>query len=190
MEETRQRLIHAALELFLSQGLHVTGVAAIAARARVTKMTLYGHFPSKDSLIVACLEERDRIWRARVEQLRDDLPDPLEALLAFFDLYQGYVERDSHRGCLFVNSAAEFSSMSHPVFQAVERHKEGVREQLATLARLAKFNAPRQIADSLFLLLEGSFVSAGRGDSTAVFDTARQMARQWLQSQPHEEQRT
>lgn len=190
MEETRQRLINAALELFLSQGLHVTGVAAIAARARVTKMTLYGHFPSKDSLIVACLEERDRLWRARVEQLRDDLPDPLEALLAFFDLYQGYVERDSHRGCLFVNSAAEFSSMSHPVFLAVERHKEGVREQLAALARQAKFNAPRQIAESLFLLLEGSFVSAARGDSTAVFDTARQMARQWLQSQPHEEQRT
>lgn len=60
LDNTRERLIDAAMKLFLSQGLYVTGVTAIAAMAGVTKMTLYSHFPSKDALIVACLEERDR----------------------------------------------------------------------------------------------------------------------------------
>lgn len=185
MDNTRERLIDAAMKLFLSQGLYVTGVTAIAAMAGVTKMTLYSHFPSKDALIVACLEERDRRWREEVARTLAGHPEPVSGMLAFFDLYERFLLKDSERGCLFVNSAAEFPQFSHPVHLAVSRHKQGIRENLAALAMSAGINDPDAVAQGLFILLEGSFVSGAMGQDMRVFDTARQIAHYWIQRQGH-----
>lgn len=53
-EATRSRIIGAAEGLFYEHGLRSVSVDAIAARAGVTKRTLYYHFESKDALIAAC----------------------------------------------------------------------------------------------------------------------------------------
>lgn len=188
MDKTRERLVDAALKLFLSQGVHITGVMGIAALAGVTKMTLYSHFPSKDALIVACLDERDRRWREEVANTLAKHADPVSGMLAFFDLYEHFLLRDSGRGCLFVNSAAEFPSCSHPVRLAVSRHKQGIRENLSALAMSAGVSDPGSVADGLFILLEGSFVSGAMGETTRLFDTARRMALGWITDQCQQEQ--
>ncbi len=183
MDKTRERLVDAALTLFVSQGVHITGVVAIAALAGVTKMTLYSHFPSKDALIVACLEERDRRWREEVASTLAKHAEPVDGMLAFFDLYERFLLRDSGRGCLFVNSAAEFPSCSHPVRLAVSRHKQGIRENLTALAARAGLSDPASIADGLFILLEGSFVSGAMGETARLFETARRVALCWITAQ-------
>ena len=66
--KTRQRLLAAARELFYGDGICATGVSAVAERAGVTKMTLYAHFPSKDGLVAAYLEDSDRRWREFLEE--------------------------------------------------------------------------------------------------------------------------
>ena len=188
LDNTRERLIDSALKLFLSQGIYITGVMAIAALAGVTKMTLYSHFPSKDALIVACLEERDRRWREEVARTLAGHPDPVSGMLAFFDLYQRFLLQDSGRGCLFVNSAAEFPQFSHPVHLAVSRHKQGIRENLTALAMSAGISDPYVVAEGLFILLEGSFVSGAMGQDVRVFDTARHVAHCWIRKQGQQEQ--
>jgi AcrR family transcriptional regulator len=50
-DETRDRIVRAAIELH-AQG--PASITAIAARARVGRMTVYRHFPQEDSLILAC----------------------------------------------------------------------------------------------------------------------------------------
>jgi AcrR family transcriptional regulator len=52
-ERTRARLIAVALDLFERQGYDQTTVAQIADAAGVTPMTVFRHFPSKDSLVIA-----------------------------------------------------------------------------------------------------------------------------------------
>ena len=52
---TRQRIVDAAYESFWRSGYTRTNVDGIAARAGVTKRTLYGHFRSKDDLLTAVL---------------------------------------------------------------------------------------------------------------------------------------
>ena len=188
LDNTRERLIDSALKLFLSQGINITGVMAIAAMAGVTKMTLYSHFPSKDALIVACLEERDRRWREEVACTLAGHPDPVSGMLAFFDLYQRFLLQDSGRGCLFVNSAAEFPQFSHPVHLAVSRHKQGIREKLTDLAVSAGTSDPDAVAEGLFILLEGSFVSGAMGQDVRVFDTARHVAHCWIRKLCQKEQ--
>lgn len=49
---THEALRAAALELFAAQGYDATGTAEIAARAGVSEMTLFRHFPSKEALLL------------------------------------------------------------------------------------------------------------------------------------------
>jgi AcrR family transcriptional regulator len=51
-ERTRERLLTAAIEMFAERGYDGTSVAEIAARAGVTEMTFFRHFPTKASLLV------------------------------------------------------------------------------------------------------------------------------------------
>lgn len=52
-EPTRERLVEAALELFLRQGYGATTVDDIAARAGVSARTFFRHFPDKEEVLFA-----------------------------------------------------------------------------------------------------------------------------------------
>jgi AcrR family transcriptional regulator len=53
-QETRRRIVEAALELHATLGPSATTVQAIAERAGVTRPTVYAHFPDTRSLFQAC----------------------------------------------------------------------------------------------------------------------------------------
>ncbi len=55
-EETRNRILDAALEAFARYGYDATGVAEICRRAGVTKGGFYHHFPSKQDAFLEMLE--------------------------------------------------------------------------------------------------------------------------------------
>ena len=82
----RERILETALELFYQRGVRNVGVDEIAARAGVTKVTLYAHFKSKDNLILEFLKLRDERWmqwfKSAVERRARD---PRGRLLAIFD---------------------------------------------------------------------------------------------------------
>ncbi len=54
MDRTRDRITKAAVELHGSIGPAATTMSAVAARAGVTRATLYRHFPDETSLFAAC----------------------------------------------------------------------------------------------------------------------------------------
>ena len=74
-EETRQKVIGVALQLFRQNGLEATTMEQIAEVADIAKGTLYNYFPAKEAIIH---EYIDRVSReknaARVERLHE-LPD-------------------------------------------------------------------------------------------------------------------
>src|SRR5215813_14861864 len=57
---TRDRIVAAATRLFYNDGIRAVSVDAVAAKAGVTKKTLYYHFASKDDLIAATISGRDQ----------------------------------------------------------------------------------------------------------------------------------
>jgi TetR/AcrR family transcriptional regulator, mexJK operon transcriptional repressor len=67
--EVSRRILDAATQCFFSKGYEATAMDAIAASARVSKMTLYGRFPSKEILLRAVVEDRAAAWsKAASEQ--------------------------------------------------------------------------------------------------------------------------
>ena len=59
-EKTRKRIVDAAARLFYGEGIRSVSMDAVAARAGLTKKSLYYHFPSKDHLITAYLQSQDQ----------------------------------------------------------------------------------------------------------------------------------
>jgi AcrR family transcriptional regulator len=55
-ERTRQRLLAEAQRLFRERGYAATSVEQIAEAAEVTKGAIYGHFASKEDLMISALE--------------------------------------------------------------------------------------------------------------------------------------
>jgi AcrR family transcriptional regulator len=67
VDQTRQRIVEATVELHGSVGPASTTIAAIAEAAGVTRLTVYRHFPDEDALFAACSAH----WISRQQ-----LPDP------------------------------------------------------------------------------------------------------------------
>jgi len=57
----RDRVVRSALRAYATNGYSGSSVAGIAAAAGLTNAGLLHHFPSKEDLLVAVLQERDRL---------------------------------------------------------------------------------------------------------------------------------
>src|SRR2546426_2724950 len=101
----RERILDACYELFSHRGIRAVGVDEVVARSGVAKATLYRHFPSKDDLVIAFLDLRERRWsREFVEAEVKRRGGTAEAqLLAFFDVFDEWVHRDDFEACSFMN---------------------------------------------------------------------------------------
>ena len=171
--KTRRMLLDAARELFYEDGIRATGVSAVAERAGVTKMTLYAHFPSKDGLVAAYLEDNDRRWREFLEERLSGYGDSRDGLLAVCDAYREYFASKEMRGCAFVNCAAEFPDPEHPARRVIGRHKAGVRGRLRDLAAEAGAEDAATLAERLFVVLEGAYVIGALEGDRGVLDRSR-----------------
>src|SRR5262245_37020905 len=79
----RRRLLDTATRLFYAEGVHSVGIDRIIAEASVAKATFYKHFPSKDDLVRAYIDEQHELGQTAIGELLG-LP-PRERLFAIFD---------------------------------------------------------------------------------------------------------
>ena len=176
----REELVEAALRLFLRDGFHATGIAAVLVEADVSKMTLYHHFQSKEDLIQAALELRDRRFRdwlfARMRALGGT---PRAQVLALFDVLGEWFQGEApigaagapepFRGCPFVKAAAEYADGDDAIHKMAVDHKKRIIETLGEMCHAAQLPEPERLARRLALLKEGAIADATiSGDATAA----------------------
>src|SRR5215472_11229462 len=107
---TRDQILQAASELFYGEGIRSTSMDEIAAKAGVTKRTLYYHFPSKDDLITAYLTARDEPVFARQAQWLDETKGDLpKQVLGLFENLARAMKAPRWKGCGFIRAAAELA---------------------------------------------------------------------------------
>jgi AcrR family transcriptional regulator len=154
---TRNRLIETASRMFYEEGITATGVDAITDRAGVSKPTLYRHFGSKQALVTATLEQRHAERKTALLAQRRAHPDnPLGQLMAVFDWLARWHAADGHRGCAFLNAAAEVIDAQAPSRQVIADHKRWIRDYLSELAREAGLRDPDGLGYDLLFLLDGA----------------------------------
>src|SRR5687768_11520088 len=106
--EARSRLLAAASRIFYAEGLHTVPVEQILAEAGTTRATFYRHFPGKEDLVVAYLEEADRRLRDRLERTREERESAEATVRAIAADIAADIRTPGFRGCAFLNAAAEY----------------------------------------------------------------------------------
>jgi AcrR family transcriptional regulator len=155
---TREQIIQAADDLFYGEGIRSASVDAIAARAGVTKRTLYYHFPSKDDLIAAYLTARDEptlnryaVW---LDETKGDLP---EQILGVFERLARMTKSARWKGCGFLRAAAELAGTpGHPALKIASAHKKKFEAWLEDCIAAKGLSEPALRARQMMVLLDGA----------------------------------
>ena len=120
-EVKRQAVIDAARDVFVDKGYGDASMDDIAARANVSKRTVYNHFPGKDALFGAIIQnECDRALDAahgRMDTDPDDIPGTLFNY-AFDFLTMIYSERGVKLFRTVIAEAERFPELGDIFFQA------------------------------------------------------------------------
>ncbi len=157
----RDRVFEVAADLFYKESIRAVGVDTIVKQAGVAKISLYRNFESKDDLIVAYLENRNTdYWRQVDRMLAAKGNEPCAQLRALINYVAGRATTPGYRGCPFINYASEFPDSSHPGHQIVDENKRELRQRLGDLTKAIGASRPTQLADALFLLIEGAYASS------------------------------
>ncbi|UFQ19478.1 MULTISPECIES: TetR/AcrR family transcriptional regulator [Streptomyces] len=176
--EAEARLLDAAEELFYARGVQAVGMDQVRAASGVSLKRLYQVFPSKSELVRACLDRRDRRWRARLAAHVEACPVGRERVLAVYDwLYEWFTEPD-FRGCAFINAYGELGAVDPAVAAAVRAHKSAFHDYLAGLVAAA--GGPERVVAPLVLLAEGAMTAAAISGSPEPARQARLGADQLL----------
>ncbi|WP_296600184.1 TetR/AcrR family transcriptional regulator [Phenylobacterium sp.] len=131
-EETRKKVLKAAAKAVRAKGPDGVGVAEIMAEVGLTHGGFYAHFPNKEALVAAAIDEAFGQSGRRFERLTGGM-DGREALSTFVDLYVTREHRDHpERGCPIATLSSELPRQGQPVREAYER---GVQALIGRLTR-------------------------------------------------------
>ncbi|HST16903.1 MAG TPA: TetR/AcrR family transcriptional regulator [Gaiellaceae bacterium] len=176
-DPARERILTTAYELFSRRGIRDVGIGEVVERASIAKATLYRHFPSKNDLVLAFLDRRERVWTRQTLEAgaRRRGTTAERQLLALFDVLDDWFHRPDFESCSFINVLLEMRP-THPAGQAAIDHLNEVRGVVKELAGEAGLREVDSFATAWHLLMNGSIVSAAAGDTDAA-QPAKELAR-------------
>ena len=150
----RDAILDSARQLFDHHGIRPVSADRVIAAAGISKVTFYRHFPSKDQLVVAYLEdELERVHAALRD--RGGAPSTVEAAAA---MIADELCRPGFRGCPFINAAAEYAEPDHPVRAMVARFRGWMTDVIAAWLGTQGVE-DRAVAEQIMMLRDGALVA-------------------------------
>jgi AcrR family transcriptional regulator len=156
----RERILDAARDRYYAEGIRAASADRLLADARVSKMTFYRHFPTKDDLVVAYLERVAGLERDAVLAQRAAHPGDPAAVLAWYAESVGQLScGPGFRGCPFINAAAELADPAHPGRRVIAEHRSWLTAQAADLLLALGVSEAQHKAEQLMMLRDGAMMA-------------------------------
>ncbi len=151
----RERILRVAHALFYQDGIRATGIDRVIAEAGVTKVTFYRHYPSKNDLIRAFLDDRHTRW---MNWFTDALQRNGGSLAALVPVLAEWFDSADYRGCAFINAVAEQGGGLPDAADIARRHKAQMTDAIAAL--LPPSSGRERIALAAAVAVDGAIVRA------------------------------
>lgn len=178
-DDTREKLVQAAMELFAFQGYATTGLAQIARKAKVLPGSLYYFFPTKEDLLHATLQRRLELLQAEVlDPIWERVSDPIERV---FGLLQGYRQMleltEFQHGCPIGNLVIEVGNTHPNARRLLVRNFDNWLDAIEACFRKAQDRlpgdqVPRQLAVYVLVTMEGAVMLARAYRNFEAYDAA------------------
>jgi TetR/AcrR family transcriptional regulator, transcriptional repressor for nem operon len=174
----RSKLLDAAITIIRAKGYAATSVDELCAEAGVTKGAFFHHFPSKDSLALAAMnqwtESSDALFAAAPYH---QLDDPLDRVLGYLEFRRAMLRGEvAEFTCLAGTMVQEVYGTHSDIRRACDAciggHAATLEADIADAMKLYRVGAP-WTAGSLALhtqaVLQGAFILAkAKGNARAV----------------------
>lgn len=150
----KDEILKVAAELFAAQGFRATTMDTVITKAKIAKGTLYHHYPTKDRLILACLEqEKIGYFGALDKASAAGLPVSklLEALL-------DHMLRQI-RGIAHFNALAEYPDGRSSIHKASLGFSTELSSKLSSMLKQVSVNEPPKQAERILLFLSWAHTS-------------------------------
>ncbi len=190
-DQTRETLLNAAFQEMYDQGFRSASLDNILKRTGVTKGALYHHFPNKNALGLAVVEEvLFPIARKHWDRLDDEALNPIDTILEFG---RREIENSTSwtvtRGCPFNNLVQEMSGVDEKFRESLSRIQsqwiEAVKTALVRGKNQGHVDAdvdPMEAATFIIAGYEGCVGIAKCGSSVELFATCMSGMKQYLES--------
>jgi TetR/AcrR family transcriptional repressor of nem operon len=174
----RSKLLEAAFSIIRQKGYCATSVDDLCASAGVTKGAFFHHFPSKDSLAVAALDE----WTGMSSALfaaapYHQLEDPLDRVLGYLDFRKAILRGDVAEFTCLAGTMLQEAYRTHPDIRhacdvSIDSQVAQVESDVAAAMTRYRVNGPwtaRSLALHTQAVLQGAFILAkAEGNAAAV----------------------
>lgn len=187
-QESRQRILDAARQLFHRQGVSATSVDLILERAGMGKSQFYHYFPSKEDLVVAIVELQMREILEFLEPHTSRI-ETLEDMERWFKAYAELAQHHELLGCPVGVIAAESSPDSQPVrrqlIAALKLWTEAFAEALRRLQLNGVLNRefePERAAEFIGATIQGALLVNRVFQSPVPMNNAARQLRRYLES--------
>ncbi len=163
-QETRERIVARAAELFNQHGYGGTGIAMVMEAAHLEKGGIYRHFASKEALALAAFDYAANTVRRRMIDAVTSASSAPEVALAVVEVFRGYAGNPPLAGgCPLLNTAID-SDDGNPLLRARAAALLSELEGLLTrtlqqgIARgeIRPEVAPEQLAALIIATMEGA----------------------------------
>lgn len=157
------KILDTADRLFYKQGYGNTGINQVIEEADIAKASLYKHFESKVDLLIAYLQRFHEQWFEQLEADINKVPDPKEKLLAIFDYNSKRQMKGGYGGCRFVKANDEAGMSDKRVLAEIQKAKQHLKDfikQLVVKAGHKKLLTDDELAEMIFVMVEGGIVAA------------------------------
>jgi TetR/AcrR family transcriptional repressor of nem operon len=177
-EETRKKVLRAAAAAVRARGPDGVGVAEIMAQAGLTHGGFYAHFPSKEALVAAAVEEAFGQSRRHFTRITEGMSAD-QALASFVDAYVSSEHRDNpQHGCPISTLTSDMPRQGAAVRAAFDAGVAGAAARLEAWLPGQDLLARHSLASSLMSEMAGAVALA-----RAVSDRA--MAERLLEATRH-----
>lgn len=182
--KVRARVMDTVTRLFYEQGFQATGINQIIEQSEVAKASLYEHFPSKEAILQAYLEDATTRWRSEFEEFSKGRAGE-KKILALFDFRKLLAIRRGFKGCTFIRVVYELPDLDEASVAAVHRYKEYIRnmlkENIALLPAKRSSREVEELVEMVMTLYEGCGVQSSLERGARPIDSARKIAQKLLQ---------
>lgn len=151
--------------------------ADLAERVGIRKASIHHHFPSKEDLVHAVVQEYRVEARAGMEAMDQQIHDPLIKVKGYADFWSACIKDGTSSFCICVMLAVELPTLPADIAAEVTGHFSDLSDWLASLLRAGetqgvfKLNETAEVeASALMAGIHGAMLAARAFNNPLVFD--------------------
>ncbi|HXS08074.1 MAG TPA: TetR/AcrR family transcriptional regulator [Rhizomicrobium sp.] len=184
---TADRLVFAAMKLFLEKGYGSTSVQDILREAKANAGSLYHAFPTKQDVLLAVLGlYREGIGPMLLAPAWEGVEDPIERIFALLAQYRRALQiTDCTYGCPIGSLALELHEPDPPVRELLATNFDGWVEAVKDCldqagARLPRGTDTRALGQFILTVMEGGVMQSRTYRTLDAFDASVAGLRDYL----------